>query len=102
MTTDRNDPRLEQIGPDGQQQTHVVLSEEERARGFIRPVRRSYVHTKCGILTTMGQAIAETYAANPLFYGRTYCAGCANYFPVGEDGEFVWADDGGLHPKVGT
>lgn len=28
----------------GQQEGYVVLSEEERAKGFVRPVRRSYVH----------------------------------------------------------
>lgn len=28
----------------GQQKAYVVLSEEERAKGFVRPVRRSYVH----------------------------------------------------------
>jgi hypothetical protein len=28
----------------GQQKGYVVLSEEERAKGFVRPVRRSYIH----------------------------------------------------------
>jgi hypothetical protein len=28
----------------GMQKGYVVLSEEERAKGFVRPVRRSYVH----------------------------------------------------------
>jgi hypothetical protein len=28
----------------GQQQDYVVLNPEERARGFVRPVRQSYVH----------------------------------------------------------
>jgi hypothetical protein len=28
----------------GQQRAYVVLSEEERAKGFVEPVRRSYVH----------------------------------------------------------
>jgi len=31
-------------GADGQQRGYVVLSDEERAKGFVRPVRRSYVH----------------------------------------------------------
>ena len=30
--------------PDGQQKDYLVLTEEERAKGFIRPVRRSYRH----------------------------------------------------------
>jgi hypothetical protein len=32
------------LRPDGQQREYLVLSEAERARGFIRPVRRSYRH----------------------------------------------------------
>lgn len=32
------------LRPDGQQEDYVVLSEEERKRGFVRPVRHSYVH----------------------------------------------------------
>src|ERR1700684_1360340 len=42
---------------DGQQKDYVVLSEAERAKGFVRPVRRSYKHLKCGGVTTMGQAL---------------------------------------------
>lgn len=83
----------------GQQAGYVVLAEEERAKGFIRPVRRSYIHLKCGCVTTMGQTIAETYARNPKFYGATFCVGCGAHFPVGEKGEFVWD---GTNEKVGT
>lgn len=43
----------------GQQKGYVVLSEAERAKGFVRPVRRSYRHLKCGVVTTMGQARAR-------------------------------------------
>lgn len=32
------------LRPDGQQKEYLVLSEAERAKGFIRPVRRSYRH----------------------------------------------------------
>lgn len=46
----------------GQQRGYVVLSAEERAKGFVRPVRQSYVHQTCGGVTTMGLALAETYA----------------------------------------
>lgn len=88
-----------ELKPNGQQKDYVVLSAEERAKGFVRPVRRSYIHQKCGTLTTMSQAIAETYARDPYFYSGTFCCGCSQHFPVGEDGEFVWADSG---QKVGT
>ena len=93
-------PDHREINPmTGMQKGYVVLSEEERAKGFVRPIRRSYVHTKCGCLTTMGQALAETYARDPYFYSGTFCAGCKAHFPVGEDGEFVWD---GTDEKVGT
>jgi len=85
--------------PNGQQEGYVVLAEEERAKGFVRPVRHSYVHEKCGTLTTMGGTIAETYARNPHFYGATFCCGCHGHFPVGANGEFVWD---GTNIKVGT
>jgi hypothetical protein len=32
------------LKPDGQQQGYVVLAPEERAKGFVRPVRLRYVH----------------------------------------------------------
>lgn len=42
------DPDHREIIPEGprkgQQRGYVVLSEDERAKGFVRPVRRSYVH----------------------------------------------------------
>lgn len=87
-----------ELKPNGQQKNYVVLSDAERARGFVRPVRRSYVHLKCAAATSMGQALAETYARDPKFYSGTFCCGCGAHFPVGENGEFVW-DDGS---KVGT
>lgn len=83
----------------GMQRDYIVLSPEERAKGFVRPVRRSYVHQKCGGLTTMGQSIAETYARQPTFYGGTFCVHCRAHFPVGAAGEFVWD---GTTEKVGT
>lgn len=163
-TDDRNDPGLSNIGPDGMQETYLVLSDEERAKGFVRPLRRTYLHVGirgpiyplrdltveeqgrhdgagyvsferylrnvaadagyppydgpesargrfwtqtqldsvgkgCGTATTMGLAIAETYARSPNFYGATFCAGCGNHFPVGEAGEFVWD---GTSERVGT
>lgn len=90
----------EEVLPDGQKKDHWVLPSEQRALGFVRPVRRSYIHSKCRVKTSMPLAIAETYARQPDYYGRTFCCGCGNYFPVGESGEFVWADGSG--EKVGT
>jgi hypothetical protein len=92
-------PDHRELKPNGQQKAYVVLSEAERARGFVRPVRSTYVHTKCGVATKMGFALAETYARDPYFYSGTFCCGCGAHFPVGEDGEFVWD---GSDEKVGT
>jgi hypothetical protein len=83
----------------GQQRDYIVLSPEERGKGFVRPVRRTYLHLKCGSTTTMGQSLAETYARQPDFYGGTFCCTCRTHFPVGENGEFVWD---GTDIKVGT
>lgn len=83
----------------GQQEGYVVLAEEERAKGFVRPVRRTYLHLRCGATTTMGQTIAETCARDPHFYSGTFCAHCGAHFPVGSEGEFIWE---GTYDKVGT
>lgn len=91
------------LKPNGQQQDYVVLTPEERGRGFVRPYRDAYRHTKCGKITTMSRAIAETYARDPYFYSGTFCTTCSGHFPIGEDGEFVWYEmDGTTGPKVGT
>lgn len=125
----------------GMQKAYVVLSQEERAKGFVRPVRRSYRHRGlklpanlrdlspqekekyaefgwvkyedyedqskslgrywtldelaraqrgCGAITTMGQAIAETYAREPRFYGKTFCCACQAHYPIEE---FTWVDN---------
>ena len=74
---------------DGQQKGYVVLSADERAKGFVRPVRQRYVHKKCGVETHMGLAVAETYARDPEFYGETFCVSCKGHFPLDE---FVWSD----------
>lgn len=147
LTTDPNDPQLGKARSDGQNEKYLVLSEEERKKGFVRPVRRSYQHVGlkpkyplralteeecyrfdpdakngyvkfeeypkdsgpngkfwtakelrggCGTVTTMGQALAETYARNPKFYGATFCCTCGVHLPVGE---FVW---GGTNEIVGS
>lgn len=93
-------PDHRDINPEtGMQKAYVVLSDEERAKGFVRPVQRSYIHQSCGGMTTMNLAIAETYARNPFFYTGTFCSHCGQHFPVGKRGEFVW---NGTTDKVGT
>lgn len=91
ITDDPNDPSLHATRPDGQNEKYLVLSEAERAKGFVRPVRRSYTHKRCGDSTRMGLELCETYARNPLFYGATFCCTCRRHFPVGE---FTWDEDG--------
>lgn len=90
----------------GQQRGYLVLAEEERAKGFVRPVRRNYIHTGtnpkmhgpvlikadtdgCGALTKQSRDIAETYARDPTFYSSTYCISCRKHFPVSQ---FRWED----------
>jgi hypothetical protein len=93
-TTDRNDPRLahgDDEAPRPQADVYLVLSEEERAKGFVRPVRTAYVHNACGSVTSMSLPLAETYARDPKFYSGTYCVHCQMHRPVEE---FVWDKDG--------
>ncbi len=93
-------PEHRMIVPEtGMQKGYVVLADEERAKGFVRPYRDTYVHIKCGVVTKMGRTIAETYARDPFFYSGTYCAHCHAHFPVGMNGEFFWD---GSKEKVGT
>lgn len=79
------------IRPDGQHHAYWVLTEEERKKGFVRPLRRSYIHEICGTLTKMGLALCETYAREPKFYSHTFCVHCAEHRPVEE---FRWEEDG--------
>jgi hypothetical protein len=118
LTTDSNDPKLKewQKNETGQHEIYLVLSEEERAKGFVRLVRNKYVHVgiggheinpndmskhgrtgkACGVLTIMGQALAETYSRDPKFYSATYCTGCQKHLPVDE---FIWD---GTNETVGS
>ena len=108
ITSDPSDPRLGHgvdDKPVGQNEVYLVLSKEERAKGFVRPLRRAYRHvgeptvgynfagepTGCGAITSMGLALCETYARNPFFYGSTYCVYCMKHLPVSE---FIWVEDG--------
>jgi hypothetical protein len=100
-TSDPNDPRLTR-GPDTepteQAPVYLVMADEEREAGFVRPLRDHYTHVVCGSVTRMSRDIAESYARRPDFYGATYCCVCRRHLPVGPDGEFEW-DDGS---RVGT
>ena len=109
FTTDPEDPRLghgADVEPQDQHDVYLVLSEEERKKGFVRPLYRAYIHhdPECGVVTTMGLALCETYARSPSFYGATYCCRCRLHRPVGKEGEFTWIDDQGrdTHVLVGT
>lgn len=41
----------------------------------------------CGTLTRMAYSIAQTYAKDPTYYGKTFCAHCRVHLPVAE---FTW------------
>lgn len=79
-----------------QQRGYVVLTEEERRKGFVRPLRTTYTHLPCGTDTTMGAPIAETYARDPGFYSGTFCCACRQHRPLEE---FVWR---GTKEQVGS
>lgn len=103
--------RAEQTEDTGQHKGYIVLCEEERAKGFVRPYRDAYKHVGvlkevvhepsfsvsrhreggCGSVTTMGRALSETYARDPKFYDATFCCSCNRHLPVAE---FVWTADG--------
>lgn len=77
----------------GMQKAYLVLTEEERAKGFVRPYRTSYIHKPCGTLTKMSRDISETYARNPYFYSGTFCVGCGKHFDLEE---FHWDGTDGV------
>lgn len=89
-------PDHRELRADGMQKAYVVLSADERAKGFVRPVRRTYTHKTCGTETTMGVALAETYARDPGFYSGTFCCHCSKHFPLDQ---FVWT---GTDEQVGS
>lgn len=132
-----------ELRENGQQKAYVVLTPEERAKGYVKPVRREYRHVgkrpryplldltpekierfkgygyvkyeaypagspeaerglsgkywtqrelnseSCRYVTTMGIALAETYARDPKFYSGTFCTHCAAHFNLDE---FEWLD----------
>lgn len=114
-TTDGRSPveaRASQTNETGQHASYIVLCEDERKKGFVRPYRDAYKHVGraepvtddvgipphamrrtggCGTVTTMGRALSETYARDPKFYWATFCCRCNRHLPVAE---FVWTVDG--------
>lgn len=81
----------------GMQKGYIVLSPEERAKGFVKPVRHSYIHNTCGTKTTMGAGLAETYARNPHFYSGTFCCRCRAHFDLIQ---FEWSDGEPMEPSL--
>jgi hypothetical protein len=65
---------------------YLVLSAEERAKGFVRPVPR-------------WRALSETYARDPKFYGGTCCVRCAMHRLVAE---FRWIEADGSEGPTST
>lgn len=97
LTTDPTDPDLHTTQPDGQRSAYLILSDAERAKGFERPVRLTYVHRMCGAQTTMARDIAATYARQHDFYTATYCCKCRAHFALFDatgQSAFAWLPDG--------
>lgn len=101
LTTDPDHEGLRLTRPNGQQEVYLILSPEETAKGYVRPLRSSYRHLACGCVTTMAEAIAMTYARQPSFYGGTFCVTCGMHFSLREFfgdelvSNFVWLDHDG-------
>lgn len=94
-----------EVTKSGQRKDYVVLSVEERVKGYVRPLRYAYIHaglrpstlkngtvvkvgeSGCGTKTLVSKPIAETYARDPDFYTTTFCCGCMQQRPLNE---FIW------------
>lgn len=81
-------------GVSPQPKGRAEVSAAERSRGFVKPVRRIYVHDKCGVKTNLSMDMAERFAADPNFYEGAFCDNCRQHFYFGQPGgSFHW--DGG-------
>lgn len=91
-TTNREDPNLRKIKENGQQESYLVLPQEERDKGYVRPYFETYTHVKCRTETRMGSSIAATYARNPKFYGATFCCHCGTHLHLmtADGPQFLW------------
>lgn len=67
------------------------LTSDQLAKGFIRPIKRWYMHNVCGTITSMSNEQAEKFARVPQAFRDTYCVQCQENRPVDE---FIWVDDG--------
>lgn len=43
-TTDKNDPRLNQVKDNGQNKAYLIMTDEELSKGYVRPFRDTYIH----------------------------------------------------------
>ncbi len=76
---------------DPQTGKHRDVNDRQRVKGFVRPVRRTYVHTVCGKETTIvDEKIAAMFAKKPKYYKRTFCRHCRLHLAVDQ---FVWQGD---------
>lgn len=73
-----------------------ILTIRDVAKGYKRPFRRSYVHQKCGTVTTMSEGLAVNLAKDPASVTEVPCTLCNGEFPVTE---FRWASS---TAKVGS
>ena len=78
------------------QKTKDMITDTEKARGFVRPIRSVIVHKACGERNVLTDAVAEMYARDPKGNTNALCVACGNYFPVVE---FNWE---GIEEKVGS
>ena len=70
-----------------QEKTETELSDNERARGFVRPLRNTNKHPECGGITLMSDKIAENMAKKPNHYDEMYCIDCKTSAPLDK---FIW------------
>jgi len=83
---------------------NITLTDDERAKGFVRPVRPSYTHVGpedgsspgCGKPTTIPGRTAENFARDTGHYSTTFCPTCKSHFPVAH---YVWT---GTDERVGS
>jgi hypothetical protein len=115
-TEDRSDPRLQKVGPDGQQEAYLVLSREERAKGFVRPVRSSYRHVGIRpeyptrpltedeqlMFESMGYVVYEEYPPDSSLAGRYWTqaqldSGCGAVTTMGDQIAETYAREPGFY-----
>lgn len=96
----------------GQQKAYVVLSDAERAKGFVRPVRRSYIHVGARPVhptrpltddektryAAQGYAVFEVYPEDDTVVGRFWTAaqlksGCQSVTTMGDSIAETYARD---------